>query len=267
MLVRSPVRPRFAPARLGYCALFGAALAAAPARAQVAPAPADTTARATGNPARLDAGNGSRLFVGPTARNLRRGEGTVQNIAVFALTADYGISDRFSVGVLGTAVPGLGEYNLVGITPKFSVPVGRRLHVGVGAFGVYVAGTAVGLTYANATLGTADHQLTAGVGFGFSGGGGFGSTPLLMLGGATRLGRRLFLVDETYLLRTSSGRRISALAGVVGGRAVWPRLSASLGLAYLAYDYREQSGSSTISNRNGAVGPYADVTFRFGRAR
>ena len=259
------LRFRSAPARLGRLALLGAALAAAPARAQVAPA--DTTAKALGNPARLYAGNGSRLFVGPTARNLRRGEGTVQDIAVFALTADYGISDRFSVGVLGTFAPGFGDYNLVGISPKFSVPVGSRLHVGVGAFGLYVAGTAVGLTYANATLGTADHQLTAGVGFGFSGSGGFGSTPLLMLGGATRLGRRLFLVNETYLLHTSSGRRITALAGIAGGRAVWPRLSIGLGLAYLAYDYREQSSSSTISNRNGAVGPYADITFRFGRPK
>lgn len=254
-----------APAHFSCVALLGAALAAAPALAQAPPT--DSTAKAPGNLARPYAGNGSRLFVGPTARNLRRGEGTVQDIAVFGLAADYGISDRFSVGVLGTFVPGLGEYNLVGITPKFSVPVGERVHVGVGAFGVYVAGTAVGLTYANATFGTANQQLTAGVGFGFSGSGGFGSTPLLMLGGATRLGRRLFLVDETYLLRTSSGRNLSALAGVVGGRVVWPRLSASLGLAYLAYDYREQSGSSTVSNRNGAVGPYADVTFRFGRVK
>ncbi|MCI1188197.1 hypothetical protein MON38_12275 [Hymenobacter sp. DH14] len=261
------MRTRFCsiPAHLGRFVLLGAALAAGPARAQVAPP--DTAVKATGTPARPYAGNGSRLFVGPTARNLRRGEGTVQDIAVFALAADYGISDRVSVGVLGTFVPGLGKYNLVGITPKFSVPVGERVHVGAGAFGLYVNGTAVGLTYANATLGTADHQLTAGVGFGFSGSGGFGSTPVLMLGGATRLGRRLFLVDETYLLHTSSGRRISALAGVAGGRAVWPRLSASLGLAYLAYDYREQSGSSAISNRNGAVGPYADVTFRFGQAK
>lgn len=261
------IRRRSAPALLGHLLLLGAALAAAPAHAQVAPAPADTTANPGRSQVRPNAGNGSRLFVGPTARNLRRGEGTVQNIAVFALTADYGLNDRFSVGILGTFVPGFGDYNLVGIAPKFSVPVGPQLHVGVGAFGLYVAGTAVGLTYANATLGTADHQLTAGVGFGFSGSGGFGSTPLLMLGGATRLGRRLFLVDETYLLHTSSGRRITALAGVVGGRTVWPRLSASLGLAYLAYDYREQSSSSTISNRNGAVGPYADVTFHFGRAR
>jgi hypothetical protein len=262
-----PLRFCFARARLGCFALLGTALATAPAGAQVAPVPADTAARPTAGLARPYAGNGSRLFVGPTARNLRRREGTVQDIAVFALAADYGISNNFSVGVVGTFVPGLGEYNLVGITPKFSVPVGQRLHVGVGAFGLYVAGTAVGLTYANATVGTADQQLTVGVGFGISGGGGFGRTPLLMLGGATRLGRRLFLVDETYLLRTSGGRQLSALAGVVGGRAVWPRLSASLGLAYLAYDYREQSSNSTISNRNGAVGPYADITLRFGRAR
>ncbi|GAA4037484.1 hypothetical protein GCM10022409_23170 [Hymenobacter glaciei] len=262
-----PLSLRSASARLGGLVVLGTVLAAAPVCAQVAPTAPDTTAKRQANPTRPYAGNGSRLFVGPTGRNLRRGEGTVQDIAVFALTVDYGITDRFSIGVLGTFAPGFGNYNLVGIAPKFSALVAERLHVGVGAFGLYVAGTAVGLTYVNATLGTADHQLTAGVGFGFSGSGGFGSTPLLMLGGATRLGRRLFLVDETYLLHTSSGRRISALAGVAGGRAVWPRLSASLGLAYLAYDYREQSASSTISNRNGAVGPYADVTFRFGRTR
>jgi hypothetical protein len=215
-------------------------------------------------------GNGERLFFGPTARNLRRGEGSVQDIDVFLLTANYGISDNFSMGVIATFIPQVGSSNLVGITPKASVPLSANVRVGAGALVLFSGGEAAGVTYANATLGSADHHLTGGLGFGFSGGGGFGSTPVLMVGGATRVGRRISLVDETYIIHSSSRNGLSSatgVAGIAGLRVTWPRISGGLGLAYLGFSYNDSYSSSRISNSAFETYPYLDVAFRFGSVK
>lgn len=215
-------------------------------------------------------GNGERLFFGPTARNLRRGEGSVQDIDVFLLTANYGISNNFSLGVIATFIPAAGSYNVFGITPKVSVPLSESVHVGAGALLLFVGGGSVGVTYANATVGSADHNLTGGLGFGFSGSGGFGSTPVLMVGGATRVGRRISLVDETYVVH-SSGRNgdlsATGVAGILGLRVTWPRISGGLGLAYAGFSYNDTYSSSRVSNSNGGTFPYLDVAFRFGSVK
>ncbi len=213
-------------------------------------------------------GNGERLFFGPTARNLRRGEGSVQDIDVFLLTANYGISDNFSMGVIATFIPQAGSDNLFGLMPKASVPLSANVRVGAGALVLFAGGEAAGVTYANATLGSADHHLTGGLGFGFSGGGGFGSTPVLMVGGATRVGRRISLVDETYILHLSDGNTsATGVAGIAGLRVTWPRISGGLGLAYLGFSYNDSYSSSRISNSAVEAFPYLDVAFRFGKVK
>jgi hypothetical protein len=213
-------------------------------------------------------GNGNRLFFGPTARNLRRGEGYVQDIDVFLLSANYGITDNFSMGVIASFIPGFGSYNLFGFTPKASFKVKDNFRVGAGAMLVFVRGYTAGVTYANATVGSADNNLTGGVGFGFSGGGGFGSTPVFMLGGATRVSRRIFLMNESYLVRYSdSSSDGTALAGVAGGRVAWPRISGSLGLMYVHTAYNEQYTYSRVRQSYTDAFPYGEVTFRFSRVK
>jgi len=212
-------------------------------------------------------GNGERLFFGPTARNLRRGEGSVQDINVFFLTANYGISDNFSLGVIATFIPQAGTDNLFGLTPKASVALSSNVRVGAGALVLFAGGSAAGVTYANATVGSADHNLTGGIGFGFSSNGGFGSTPVLMVGGATRVGRRISLVDETYVVHSSSRNGLSSatgVAGIAGLRVTWPRISGGLGLAYVGFNYNDSYSSSSVSNSNARAFPYLDVAFRFG---
>jgi len=213
-------------------------------------------------------GNGSRLFFGPTARNLRRGEGYVQDVDIFLLSANYGVTDNFSMGVIASFLPGAGSYNLFGLTPKLSFGVNDNLRVGAGAMLIFVGGYTGGVTYANATVGSADNNLTGGVGFGFSGSGGFGSTPVLMVGGATRVSRRISLMNETYLVRYSDTySKTTGLAGIAGLRVAWPRISGSLGLMYLHTSYDEQYTYSRISQNYTDALPYAEVTFRFGRVK
>ncbi|MBF9141299.1 hypothetical protein [Hymenobacter properus] len=214
-------------------------------------------------------GNGNRLFFGPTARNLRRGEGYVQDIDIFLLNANYGITNNFSMGIIASFIPAAGSYNLIGFTPKVSFgSKNDNLHFGTGAMLIFVGGYAAGVTYANATVGSADNNLTGGVGFGFSGGGGFGSTPVLMLGGATRVSRRISLMNETYVVHYSdSYSKRTALAGIAGLRVAWPRISGGLGLMYAHNSYDEQYSFGRVSQNYTDAYPYGEVTFRFGRVK
>ena len=136
-------------------------------------------------------GNGNRLFFAPTARNLRKGEGTVQSIDIFLMGVNYGISDNVSMGALFTWVPGAGNDNLFALTPKASFAVSERTRLGGGALIFFQGGTNFTLAYGNATYGSADDNLTAGVGYAFVGGN-YVNTPVFLLGGAKRVSRRVW---------------------------------------------------------------------------
>ena len=216
-----------------------------------------------------DVGNGNRLFFGPTARNLRRGEGYVQNMEVFLLSVNYGLSDNFSMGVMATIIPEAGGNNLFALTPKFSLPVSEKVRVGVGAMVVFTRGGSGGIAYGNATYGGADHNVTAGLGYGFAGYGSFARTPVVMLGGATRIGRRISLLNETYVLRESSPYRTATLvAGIIGVRVAGPRVSGALGVLYAHTSYSDSYYSgNTYRSEEGAAYPYAELTVRFGKIK
>jgi hypothetical protein len=209
--------------------------------------PASEAATALLHPNWEYVGNGTRVFFAPTARNLRAGEGYVQNIDVLVLGANIGITDNVSFGVLASALPGVGLGNqFVAITPKVSYPVNPRLHIGAGVlyarvpgFDTYSSSYGAGVAYGLAMLGSADNNLTLGLGYGFSGEGnrnnynaerGFGKSPVAVLSGATRVSRRLSLMSENYLITSGSG----GLGGLYGVRFNWPRATFGVGSFYLA---------------------------------
>lgn len=219
----------------------------------------------TGKNGRLrdDIGNGTRLFFAPTARNLRKGEGYAQNIDIFLLGANYGITDNFSVGLLASAFPGIGLSNqIVAFTPKLTAPVSAKWNVGVGALVARIPnfdtdeGFAAGIAYGLATYGTADDNLTMGLGYGFSGQGGFGRTPVVLLGGAKRVTNRLSVVSENYIFAQNNG----GVGGLYGIRLGWPRTTFGVGSFYIAPFAGE-----------GAFGyfypVYLDVALRFGQPK
>jgi hypothetical protein len=215
-----------------------------------------------------DVGNGNRLFFAPTARNLRRGEGTVQDIYIFLLGVNYGITDNFSMGALFTWLPEAGSDNLFALTPKVSFPVSEGVHVGGGGLLVFVGGANINIVYGNTTFGSADNNLTAGVGYSFIRGE-YINTPIFMLGGATRVGRRISLMNESYVLRVSDQYSNATLVGGIAGlRVAATRISGSLGLlyGYYAYDSRYNSGYPDTDSGT-QWHPFAEVTFRFGKVK
>jgi len=216
-----------------------------------------------------DVGNGNRLLFAPTARNLRRGEGYVQSAYVFLVGVNYGVTDNFSIGTLFSFIPSEGSNNFFSITPKVSVPVANNLRLGGGAVLGITSGGTFGVTYANGTYGSADNNLTVGLGYGFADGA-FSSTPVFLLGGATRVSRRVSLVSETYFFRTADFYSEQSIAfGIAGVRVSAQRLSGSLGILYALYSetYKNSSYGGAGRSSDGGALPYAEVSFRFGKLK
>ncbi|RTQ47096.1 hypothetical protein EJV47_19560 [Hymenobacter gummosus] len=203
-------------------------------------------------------GNGTRLFFAPTARNLRRGEGYVQSLNLLLAGANYGLTDHFSVGVLASLIPSIPFYQQAfAITPKLSTPLRNdNWHVGGGVLYATAGGTGLGVAYGVTTFGTANRNVTFGLGYGF-GGGELARSPVFLLGGATRVGRRISLMSENYLF--AAGRGNGVAAGLYGMRLNWPRATFSLGALYFA------SRSAFFSTYIYPV--YLDLSYRFGQVK
>ncbi|RYY21650.1 MAG: hypothetical protein EOO36_00165 [Cytophagaceae bacterium] len=245
-----------------------------------------TIAAAATKPGYFDIGNGNRLFFAPTARGLRQGEATLQDVDVYFVGLNYGLTRNISVGGYVSLVPGLApNEQLLVLTPKVSFPISEKLHVGAGllyarvpSFDSNGRATGVGLGYGVVTYGSADNNLTFGLGYGFVNGD-IGSTPVLQLGGQTRVSRRVSLISENYILADSR----AGMGGLYGIKINWRRTSLGLGAAYFygfgydttesySYNSNGQLVTTTQTYHNGGEGfttyilpIYYDFTFRFGK--
>jgi len=199
-------------------------------------------------------GNGTRMFFAPTARGLHQGEGEVQVIDIFLTSVNYGFTDNISVGLLVPIIPFVG-IPFVAVAPKVSVPISDKFRVGAGILYGFTtsfdAGESGGAGYGVATYGTADTNITLGLGYGL-GGTSFGS-PVGVVGANVRVSRLFSLVNETYIANFGSR---GGLAGLGGLRYASPRFNASLGVLYFS-----------SRNDSGVYPAYLDVAFRFGKVK
>lgn len=144
----------------------------------------------------------TRYLFGPNALPLGRRMGYYQNTWIFFNNVNYGLTDRFSLG-LGM-VPmflfGVGE-TPAWVLPKFSLPLGSdKINISAGAMlgGVIGGGFGgVGLLYGNLTLGNRNRNLTAGLGYGYVDDG-LSERPSLNISGIIRLSQRYYIITENY---------------------------------------------------------------------
>jgi hypothetical protein len=190
-------------------------------------------------------GNGTRLFFAPTARPLRKGEGYVQDIDIVFLGANYGITDNLSMGVLVPVIPGAG-FSVVALTPKVGFSVTEKFSAGGGVLFASDFKSSGGIAYGVGTYGSADQNVTLGLGYLFAEGD-VESSPVIVLGGAKRVSRRLSLLNETYFFD-------GGLFGLAGIRIAATRISGSLGLLY---------GTDV----GGIYPAYLEVAYRFGKVK
>jgi len=177
--------------------------------------------------------NHTRLLFTSTGRSLGAGQGYVSAYFLFFPMVAYGVTDRFTIAGGTPVIPGaMGE--VFYLAPKFTLSQRERSAISIGALAFAITdelneGT-VGITYGVGTFGTRDNALTAGAGWGFQWGGGessLSSAPVLVLGGETRVSRRVKLLSENWIFTSGTGG-FSLLSGAV--RFIGDRLSADLGV-------------------------------------
>lgn len=180
--------------------------------------------RAVGSQFWKDDPNPTRLFFGPTARPLKRGEVYLGVYEIFLPFVQVGITDRISIGGGTPLVFGGGGAQPFWFTPKVTLVARPRTQVAVGAMHIVnVDDDSLGIAYGAVTQGTRDTAMSIGIGFAYER---FqdASAPVLMIGGEHRVRSNLKLVSENYLFE--GGGIVSA-----GIRFLTGRLSADLGLA------------------------------------
>ena len=190
----------------------------------------------------------TRLLFAPTGRMMHQGEAYLTDASVFFPSVQYGVTDRFSIGVGASILPGIDfDENILYFTPKLGLYQSPKLNVSVGALlaaGKVVSDASpVGLAYGVATVGDENQSVTAGGGFGFANG---ESTSLgvLMLGGSTRTTKNIALVTENYLaVSNSSASVFSGGVRFIGERlsvdlAIWGGPHVDTIVPYLAFIYR-----------------------------
>lgn len=167
----------------------------------------------------------------PNGYGLRKGEGYYQNSYLFINQFYVGITDYFSLG--GGLVPVPVDGTPVWVTPKFSVPIVKdKINMGVGSVNAVTLGTdseSFGMFYTNVTFGSRERNFSIGAGKGYNDG--FEEGFAFSVSGAYKLGENMYLITENYAI---SGISI----GTVGGRYVWPGVSAEFSIIYFyEYDY------------------------------
>jgi hypothetical protein len=151
--------------------------------------------------------NRTRLYMGPTGRCLRQGEGYFTDVYLFFPGFAYGLTDNFSIGGGVSLFPGLDfDEQLFYLTPKVGVSAVENIDLAVTALLVRIPDDGdgdddeflAGVLFGTGTIGSDDHSLSFGIGYGFADGE-MADKPAGMLGGEIRLARRLSFVSENWV--------------------------------------------------------------------
>lgn len=172
----------------------------------------------------------TRLFFGPTARSIPKGEGYFGVYELFFPFVSYGVTDRFTISAGTPIIPEvIGE--VFYLAPKYEVLRTPTASAAVGVLALFATQEtgSVGLLYGVGTIGGPDQALTLGATVPFIAADGendIGDQPLFMVGGERRISRRMKLLTENYLFPSEGGGAL--LSG--GVRFFGERLSADFGI-------------------------------------
>jgi hypothetical protein len=155
--------------------------------------------------------NRTRLFFAPTARMLGKGEGYFSDTDILLGGVAAGVTSNFTMGGGMSFLPSTNpQNNLFYLTPKVGLVDRPNFALATGAL-IGFAGfedidsrdRSFGVLYGISTFGPEDHHLDIGAGWGYSGGK-FSSDPAVMIGGSTRISRRVALLTENYFVPSVS---------------------------------------------------------------
>lgn len=157
----------------------------------------------------------TRLLFTATGRSLGKGEAYVGTYVIALPFAAVGITDRISIAAGAPVL--FGELEPFYVGPRVQIVRTPKAQATLGTLVFFFDDEAVGIAYGVATLGDTDKALSAGLGFFYSGDD-VESEPAFMVGGETRVSRRIKLMTENYLLPDAVGLVLSGGIRVIGER-------------------------------------------------
>lgn len=168
----------------------------------------------------------SQYFLSPTARPVGAGNRYYTNFDIFANTFSFGISDNFSITTGFEAVSIFaGNFPIVYVNPKLSLPVGENVYIGVGT-SLFVATfnddvNLGGLAYANTTIGSAVKNFTVGLGFAYANGESLDAPILYQLGFTFPLSKKVSILAESFVTSNIEGLYNLGLRVITKGNIVF----------------------------------------------
>ncbi|HEY7237052.1 MAG TPA: hypothetical protein VH539_23020 [Gemmatimonadaceae bacterium] len=155
--------------------------------------------------------NRTRLFFAPTGRTLAQGEGYFSDSYLLLLNVAGGVTSNFTMGGGLSILPSDNpQNNIFYLTPKVGLIEAPNFALAAGALvgfagfeGIEDQDRSFGILYGVGSVGSNDNHLDFGAGWGYAGGRVSGD-PALMIGGATRISRRVSLLTENYLVPSVS---------------------------------------------------------------
>ena len=166
---------------------------------------------------------GTRLFFTATGRSLSRGESYIGTYVVVLPFASVGLTDRVTIGAGAPIL--FGNFEPFYLAPKIQILRRPTAQAALGTLLFFFDDDVAGIAYGVGTFGDADNALSAGLGFFYSGDD-VQNEPAAMLGGELRVGRRIKLITENYMLPEAVGVVFSG-----GIRVIGDRFSAEAGVA------------------------------------
>lgn len=166
--------------------------------------------------------NDTRLFFSQNGRLMEKGEGYFSLWYLFFPSVNLGLTDNFTMGVGMSIFPGLNfsDEQFIFFTPKVGLNVGGKIDLAVSALVIRLpdfnddddAGNNdeddlvnfdepefIGTLNLLGTVGSSDHSFTAGIGYGYAGNE-WADKPYVVIGGDTRIARKVSLLAESWLL-------------------------------------------------------------------
>ncbi len=173
----------------------------------------------------------SRYFTTSNGYGLKKGDGYYQNMWIFYNQFGYGFTDYFSVsaGIVPLFLFA-GSSSPVWITPKVSIPIKKdKVNVGAGILVASVLGEnneAFGYGYGVITFGSAQKNLSIGLGYGYYGNS-WSKRPTVSLCFKIPAGKRGYFMAENYFLSIDDDRLMLSL---IGGRSLIRKVALDYGL-------------------------------------
>ena len=158
---------------------------------------------------------GTRLFFTSTGRSLERGESYIGTYVVVLPFAAVGVTDRFTI--VGGAPVLFGELEPFYVGPKIQILRRPEAQASLGTLAFFFDDEVIGVAYGVGTFGDTNRALSAGIGFFYSGDE-VVNEPAFMLGGESRVSRRIKLITENYVLPDAVGVVLSGGVRIIGDR-------------------------------------------------